>query len=80
MTNPVGAAFVRWYYRHSPKYAAIIAQNETLRTITRSVLMPVYGIAYITLKIGMWFWIFVVVGILSIVATKKGGKWLKRVF
>ncbi len=58
LTNPIGRAFVKWYYRHSPGYASIIAQNDVLRTITRILLMPLYAIAFITLKFGALFWIF----------------------
>ncbi|HNS32356.1 MAG TPA: cohesin domain-containing protein [bacterium] len=47
MTNAAGRAFVRWYYRHSPRYAKIIAGNEVLRTGTRIALIPLYAVAYL---------------------------------
>lgn len=71
LTNPAGRAFIKWYYKHSPKYASIIAQNEALRTITRTVLMPVYAFAFLTLKIGMFLWLFIA-GMLLVVLTKRG--------
>jgi uncharacterized repeat protein (TIGR01451 family) len=37
----LGRAFVRFYYRHSPAVAAIIARHEWLRTGTRTLLTPV---------------------------------------
>jgi uncharacterized repeat protein (TIGR01451 family) len=36
----LGRAFIRFYYRHSPPLAAIIAQHEWLRTLVRMLLTP----------------------------------------
>jgi len=36
----LGRAFVRFYYRHSPAVAAVIAQHEWLRTGMRTLLTP----------------------------------------
>jgi len=47
LTNPFGRAFVSWYYRHGPKYAAVITRNKTLRVLTRTALIPLYSAAYI---------------------------------
>ncbi len=55
LTNPAGQAFVRWYYRHSPAYARIIAGNDALRVATRIALMPLYGFAYILINGLGWF-------------------------
>jgi len=52
LTNKSGKAFVRWYYKHSPKYASIIAKNEVLKFLTRIFLIPLYISAYILLKTG----------------------------
>ncbi|MGC8805310.1 MAG: CFI-box-CTERM domain-containing protein, partial [Candidatus Ratteibacteria bacterium] len=57
LTNPIGKAFVNWYYKHSPKYASIIADNEALRAIVRVLLLPVYAAAFLTLKLGIFFWL-----------------------
>ena len=42
-----GRAFVAWYYETSPELANVIADDETLRFVTRMALSPlVYGIKY----------------------------------
>lgn len=41
MSNPVGRAFVKFYYQVSPPVANFIAQSEGLRATTRVVLAPV---------------------------------------
>lgn len=47
MTNAPGRAFVAWYYRHSPRAAALIASHPALRALTRWALSPlVYAIKY----------------------------------
>jgi uncharacterized repeat protein (TIGR01451 family) len=36
----LGRAFIRYYYRHSPPFAAVIAEHPALRSATRAVLTP----------------------------------------
>ncbi|MDD3726650.1 MAG: transporter, partial [Candidatus Ratteibacteria bacterium] len=78
LTNPIGCTFVRWYYRHSPKYAAIIAQNEVLRTLTRVALAPLYLFALVCLKGLLPLLCLLVAGGLLIFTSRKkikaGGK------
>lgn len=45
LTNLAGRAFVRWYCRHSPKYAALISRSKILKAAARTALMPLYIIA-----------------------------------
>ena len=40
LTNSFGNAFVRFYYRHSPRYADFIRNKPALRTIVRTCLKP----------------------------------------
>jgi subtilisin family serine protease len=42
LTNPAGRLFVKWYYRHSPKYAALISRHRTFRVTVRIILEPLY--------------------------------------
>lgn len=47
LPNPVGRAFVAFYYRVSPPVADFIARHEVLRAATRTVLTPiVYGVKH----------------------------------
>lgn len=41
LTNPVGTAFVKFYYAVSPPIANFIATNETLKAMVRGVLSPI---------------------------------------
>ncbi|MCM8788753.1 MAG: hypothetical protein NC907_03070, partial [Candidatus Omnitrophica bacterium] len=70
LTNSIGRVFVKWYYKHSPKCASIIAQNDILRTIARIALMPVYAVALITIKFGILLWILVA-AIFSVILTRR---------
>ena len=45
LTNKFGRAFVRFYYRHSPRIAHFIEKNEGLKRIVRTVLKPFVFIA-----------------------------------
>jgi len=54
LTNPVGKAFVDLYYTYSPPVADFIANNDTVRLMVRWSLMPVVGMSWITLQLGMW--------------------------
>jgi hypothetical protein len=49
LTNRVGTAFVRTYYRLSPPLARFMAKHEPLRTAVRAVLTPIVAIAKLTL-------------------------------
>ncbi|RKY29662.1 MAG: hypothetical protein DRP67_06185, partial [Candidatus Omnitrophota bacterium] len=50
LTNRIGRAFVRFYYRHSPPLAEFIKKHEVAKYITRILLSPVILIAWLTLK------------------------------
>lgn len=40
-SSALGRAFIRFYYRHSPPVAAVIARYEWLRFLARAVLTPI---------------------------------------
>ena len=49
LQSSAGEAFVQWYYRASPPLANWIAHHEAARSVTRLALLPVYGLAYLSL-------------------------------
>jgi hypothetical protein len=53
LTNPVGKAFVDLYYTCSPPIADFIARHETLQAAVRLSLLPVVGVSWMSLKIGL---------------------------
>jgi len=53
LNSSAGKAFVQFYYRTSPAIADKIAPSEGLRFITRAMLMPVIGVAYLIVHLGM---------------------------
>jgi uncharacterized repeat protein (TIGR01451 family) len=54
LNSVAGKAFVDFYYRTSPPIAGKIAQSEGLCLITRVLLMPVIGVAYLIVQLGMF--------------------------
>jgi hypothetical protein len=53
LNSSAGKAFVQFYYRTSPAIADKIAPSEGLRFITRAMLMPVIGVAWLIVHLGM---------------------------
>ena len=52
LTSEAGKAFVKFYYDVSPPLAAVIAEHESLRFVTRCGLMPFVGAAYLMVHYG----------------------------
>jgi hypothetical protein len=71
LTNSPGRSFVRWYYKHSPRYASYIAQRETLRSVVRITLVPLYGFAYLSLKLKALVWIIFLLPLVFLLGRKK---------
>jgi hypothetical protein len=53
LTNNVGRSFVELYYNYSPSVADFIASHDTVRFIVRWSLMPIVGISWMSLNIGL---------------------------
>ncbi|MEI6152634.1 MAG: CFI-box-CTERM domain-containing protein, partial [Deltaproteobacteria bacterium] len=73
MTNDLGRTFVNWYYRTSPPIADFIAKSEFAKASVRIMLLPAVGFGALSLKIGM-FWSMVLVLLaltISIIAVRK---------
>jgi hypothetical protein len=55
LNNSIGKAFVQLYYTYSPPIADFIAKHANLREITRLSLLPIVGMSWVALKLGLFF-------------------------
>ena len=55
LSNPLGRSFVSFYYKVSPPIANLISQHETLKVLVRWILLPVVGLSWMALNIGLTF-------------------------
>ncbi len=51
--NNIGRVFVKFYYKHSPPMADVIARHDTLRMLVRLGLAPLIGVSWILLHLGV---------------------------
>lgn len=51
--NAPGKAFLKFYYSTSPSIADTIARKDYLRTLTRCLLLPFIGFAYLAVQCGL---------------------------
>jgi hypothetical protein len=54
LNNALGKYFVRNYYTYSPPIADFIAKHGSLRAIVRVSLLPVVGMSWVALKLGLF--------------------------
>lgn len=52
LTNSVGAAFVKIYYKYSPQAADYIARHDALKVVVRVCLLPAIALSWISLETG----------------------------
>jgi hypothetical protein len=69
LTNNVGRSFVELYYTYSPPVADFIASHDTARLIVRWSLMPVVGMSWMALNIGLIPSITIILLILVLIDT-----------
>ena len=53
LDSKLGQKFVNLYYQTSPQIAESISKSNTLRLLTRCFLMPIVGVAYLTINLGI---------------------------
>ena len=56
LDNPVSRSLVHLYYRYSPPIADVISSNTILRPVTKTLLLPIVGSAWLTMRFG-WLWL-----------------------
>ncbi|MCI5179218.1 MAG: hypothetical protein D3911_07835 [Candidatus Electrothrix sp. AW3_4] len=76
LANAVSRSLVRLYYRYSPPIADMIHNSTVLRPMTRILLMPIIGAAWLTMRFG-WIWLLLPAAAL-IVLSWFGGMRMKR--
>lgn len=54
LPHPWGKSFVKFYYKHSPFYANLIAESEVTKFIVRSALWPLLLFARLSVSLGFW--------------------------
>jgi len=53
LTNSVGKTFVQLEYEYSQPIADLIAKQDTLRAVVRLGLLPIIGVSWMALKLGL---------------------------
>ncbi|MGA8850048.1 MAG: CFI-box-CTERM domain-containing protein [Dehalococcoidia bacterium] len=80
LTNPVGKAFVDFYYKVSPPIAEFITEHPSLKPIVRAVLMPIVAMSTVavnttpTEKMAIVGVLALVSAALAIWATRRRGR------
>ncbi|MGE9744926.1 CFI-box-CTERM domain-containing protein [Bdellovibrio bacteriovorus] len=54
LSNSVGTRIVKLYYKHSPFYANLIAENEFAKSAVRTILWPLLFFARMSVTFGLW--------------------------
>jgi alpha-tubulin suppressor-like RCC1 family protein len=71
--NSIGRSFVAWYYRVSPSVADKIRPNKFMKAGVMILLLPLVGLSYLFLKIGMikGILILLVIGAMVFIKIRK---------
>lgn len=75
LNNALGKAVIRAYYTYSPPIADFIAKHDNLKTIVRVGLLPVIGMSWVALKLGIYFttalMLFFSMGIIGLISFRR---------
>jgi hypothetical protein len=75
LNNALGKGFVRSYYTYSPPIADFISKHDHLRTIVRVSLLPVVGMSWIALKLGLsvttGLMLFFSIGMIGLISLRR---------
>lgn len=71
-----GKSFVAWYYCHGPQYAALIESHSFLKPFVRVMLLPLVGVAWLSIKGNFFYALFAILLALKVFTAR--GRALKR--
>lgn len=79
VTTYVGRAFLDFYYTYPPPMANFIAKHDTVRLAMRCSLMPLIGLSWIALKIGLAVTMSLMILLLALMSTAVviGIRWMQ---
>lgn len=60
LTNGPGKIFVKYYYKYSPPAANFISKYNSLRAVVCAALLPLVGLSWMILKIGLGSTMFLI--------------------
>ncbi len=69
LQHSLGKKFINYYYKVSPPIADFIGEHEALRTVVRWSLLPVVGVSWLALKIGLGFTFVLLISLLILANT-----------
>lgn len=69
LTNCVGKAFVDFYYTYSPPVADFITNHDTVSLLVWWSLLPIVGMSWMTLQLGLGVTRALLVLILALMST-----------
>jgi hypothetical protein len=75
LNNSLGKGFIRSYYTYSPPIADFIAKHDNLKTIVRVSLLPIVGMSWVALKLGLSFtatlMLFFSIGMIGLISLRR---------
>ena len=75
LNNALGKGFMRSYYTYSPPIADFISKHDNLKTIVRVSLLPIVGMSWVVLKLGLSFttalMLFFSMGMIGLISLRR---------
>jgi hypothetical protein len=71
MKIKIGKLFVKWYYKHSPKYAEFLSTHKFLKGIVKILLFVIFILVFLFLKWFILVFVFLILIFLSLLKSKQ---------